>query len=210
MFLLLFGSGDSSFTICTAPGSEPSNITGTALNSTHIYLTWDPPPPEDINGVIREYRIIVTEGETGLLLQYTTNPDTRELVVGPLHPYYTYHCTVGAYTVEVGPYTAIITVQTDEAGKDNIACWLCSICVCATLLMPMAHCSHIGENLSTSNFVNIFTFYVVRLVSCPLRSQCHHIHQRGWSYLICKIEINTRLHGTMKLFSTACTRYLET
>ena len=152
MFLLLFGSGDSSFTICTAPGSEPSNITGTALNSTHIYLTWDPPPPEDINGVIREYRINVTEGETGLLLQYTTNPDTRELVVGPLHPYYTYHCTVGAYTVETGPYTAIITVRTDEAGKDDIACWLYSICVCATLLMPMAHCSHIGENLSTSNF----------------------------------------------------------
>ena len=108
--------------VCTAPGSEPSNTTGTALNSTHIYLTWDPPPPEDINGVIREYRINVTEGETGLLLQYTTNPDTRELVVGPLHPYYTYHCTVGAYTIEVGPYTAIITVQTDEAGKDNMLC----------------------------------------------------------------------------------------
>ena len=106
------------FYVCTAPRSEPSNITGTALNSTHIYLTWDPPPPEDINGVIREYRINVTEGETGNLLQYTTNPDTRELVVGRLHPYYTYHCTVGAYTVEVGPHTAI-TVRTDEAGEDN-------------------------------------------------------------------------------------------
>jgi len=107
------------FHISAVPGSEPSNATGTALNSTHIYLTWDPPPPEDVNGIIREYRINVTEGETGLLLQYTTDPDTREIVIGPLHPYYTYHCTVVAYTVEVGPYTAIITIQTDEAGKDN-------------------------------------------------------------------------------------------
>jgi len=106
------------FHISAVPGSEPSNATGTALNSTHIYLTWDPPPPEDVNGIIREYRINVTEGETGLLLQYTTDPDTREIVIGPLHPYYTYHCTVVAYTVEVGPYTAIITIQTDEAGKD--------------------------------------------------------------------------------------------
>ena len=130
MLLFCKSSGDSFIHVHTAPGSEPSNFTGTALNSTNIYLTWDPPPPEDINGVIREYKINVTEEETGLLLQYTTNPDTRELVVGPLHPYYTYHCTVGAYTIETGPYTAIITVQTDEAGKDNTACYLCCSRAC--------------------------------------------------------------------------------
>jgi len=96
-------------------------------------LTWDPPPPEDINGVIREYRINVTEGETGNLLQYTTNPNTRELVVGPLHPYYTYHCTVVAYTIEVGPYTAIITVRTDEAGKDEWLCVLYNLYICCSV-----------------------------------------------------------------------------
>lgn len=34
-----------------------------------------------------------------------------------LHPYYTYQCTVAAYTVGVGPYTLPITVQLDPEGK---------------------------------------------------------------------------------------------
>ena len=78
---------------------------------------WDPPPPEDINGVIREYRINVTEVETGILRQFTTQPDVRELVVGPLHPYYSYRSTIVAFTIEVGPYSTAITVRTDEDGE---------------------------------------------------------------------------------------------
>lgn len=101
----------------TAPTRQPSNSTGFALNSTHIYLMWDSPPPEHINGIIREYQINITELETGDLLQYTTGPDTRELVVGPLHPYYTYHSTIVTFTIEVGPNTTVITVRTEEDGE---------------------------------------------------------------------------------------------
>ena len=100
-----------------APASHPSNSTGYALNSTHIYLTWDPPPPEDVNGVIREYRINITEIETGDLRQFTTPPNVRELVVGPLHPYYSYRSTIVAFTIEVGPYSTAITVRTEEDGE---------------------------------------------------------------------------------------------
>ena len=110
-----------------APTRQPSNSTGYALNSTHIFLTWDPPPPEHINGVIREYQINITELETGILSQYTTEPIIQELVIGPLHPYYTYYSTIMAFTVEVGPYTTIIAVRTEEDGK-SMHVWTLFVC----------------------------------------------------------------------------------
>ena len=67
--------------------------------------------------MIREYRINVTEIETGDLRQFTTLPDVRELVVGPLHPYYSYRSTIVAFTIEVGPYSTAITVRTEEDGE---------------------------------------------------------------------------------------------
>ena len=67
--------------------------------------------------MIREYRINVTEIETGVLRQFTTPPDVRELVVGPLHPYYSYRSTIVAFTIEVGPYSTAITVRTEEDGE---------------------------------------------------------------------------------------------
>ena len=103
--------------IFAAPGTHPSNFTGMSLNSTHIYLTWEPPPPSQVNGVIREYRLNVTEDVTGTVLQYTTDPNNRQMTVGPLHPYYIYHCSVVAVTVQQGPYTSVFTIQTEEDGK---------------------------------------------------------------------------------------------
>ena len=103
--------------IFTAPGTHPSNFTGMSLNSTHIYLTWEPPPPGQVNGVIREYRLNLAEDVTGTVLQYTTDPNNHQVTVGPLHPYYIYHCSVVAVTVQQGPYTSVFTIQTEEDGK---------------------------------------------------------------------------------------------
>ena len=97
----------------TAPDSHPSITTGRALNSTHIYLTWE--PPEDPNGDIREYRVNVTEEETGRMFQVTTN--TTSIIIGSLHPYYTYNCIVVAVTIAPGPFSTVITVITDEDGR---------------------------------------------------------------------------------------------
>ena len=99
-----------------APGSHPLNSTGYAINSTHILLDWSPPSEEDLNGILREYRINVTEGETDTLFQLTTDPSMTELVVGPLHPFYIYHCTIQAFTVEGGPNTTVISIRTEEDG----------------------------------------------------------------------------------------------
>ena len=75
---------------------------------------WEAPPSEHHNGEIREYRVNVTEVETGSMLQYST--EDTEITITGLHPYYRYVCTVTAVTVSEGPYSANVTVRTHEAG----------------------------------------------------------------------------------------------
>ena len=100
----------------SAPASHPLNSTGYALNSTHIFLDWRPPLQEDVNGIIREYRINITEGETDTLCRLTTDNVTTEIIIGSLHPFYIYHCTILAYTVGKGPSTPVISIRTEEDG----------------------------------------------------------------------------------------------
>jgi hypothetical protein len=99
-------------TLQEAPSGHPSNSSGIALNSTHIHLTWDPPPRNQTHGEIQEYRITIVEYETENVTVHVS--ENTELVVGPLHPYYTYNCSVQAVTVELGP-PIIILVRTQEA-----------------------------------------------------------------------------------------------
>lgn len=106
----------SNYNYTYAAPTHPANLNGYSLNATHIFLQWDPPPENATNGIIREYRINITERLTGIVTQYTTDPDTRELFVGSLHPFYTYQCIIVAHTIEPGPFTEAIVVQTEEAG----------------------------------------------------------------------------------------------
>ena len=99
------------------PSGTPSNTSGVALNSTHIYIDWDPPPEDQRHGELQEYRITVNEIETSTSLLVFSEPDVTETIIGPLHPYYTYDCTILAVTVGEGPPSTVITVRTEEDGK---------------------------------------------------------------------------------------------
>ncbi len=69
---------------------------------------------EEQNGIITEYRINVTELETGnVLVRFST---TTSVTVTALHPYYTYVCIVSAHTVATGPYTDTFAIRTPEDG----------------------------------------------------------------------------------------------
>ena len=98
---------------CSAP-SAPQNLTGTSMTSQSISLSWSPPLLS--NGVIQEYRVNVTEVETGRVFIEVVMHTTTSVTVQPLHPYYIYRCHVSAYTVEVGPY-AVVIIRTREDGK---------------------------------------------------------------------------------------------
>lgn len=98
-----------------APTHVPQNITEFILGPTSFVLMWDPPPVEHHNGEIREYRINVTEVETGRKLKFAT--EDTEITISDLHSYYRYVCTVTAVTVGEGPYSANITARTHEDGN---------------------------------------------------------------------------------------------
>ena len=101
--------------IYSAPVGAPQHPTAISLGPTSIHLTWDPPELEDHNGEIVEYRINVTEAQTGLMFDYVSN--ITQITITGLHPYYIYHCTIVAVTVAEGPISTTVTAVTDEAGK---------------------------------------------------------------------------------------------
>lgn len=102
-------------TYSIAPTHVPQNITEVILGPTSFLLTWEPPPIEHHNGEIREYRINITEVETGREFRFTT--EDTDIIIRDLHPFYRYICTVTAVTVSEGPYSANITARTHEDGK---------------------------------------------------------------------------------------------
>ena len=104
--------------IFIAPSSPPENLNVTSVSSTSIRLSWTPPPAAVQNGIITEYRINVTEVDTGRLLFYTSF--TTSFVVQGLHPYYMYECRVSAYTVAVGPLSDPEVIQTPEDSKEKL------------------------------------------------------------------------------------------
>ena len=67
------------------------------------------------NGQIVEYRINITEVNTGTVFERVST--TTSLVISSLHPDYVYQWIVTAVTIGVGPYTSISTIRTPEDGR---------------------------------------------------------------------------------------------
>ena len=102
--------------ICpVVPTGPPQGVEVQSETSTTLVLSWQPPAPENQNGIIVHYIINITEMETGRLLSFTVN--TTTLSVPTLHPFYTYTCVVAAVTVGIGPYSATVEVKLPEDGK---------------------------------------------------------------------------------------------
>lgn len=102
------------FIVKIVPDISPSNLTGVAQDSATISLSWDE-PADHHNGIIREYRLNITEVETGRV--FLTVSATTNLVINNLHPDYTYEWAVTAITVGEGPYSSSHLVTTLEDGK---------------------------------------------------------------------------------------------
>ena len=92
---------------------------GTARTSRSAILAWDPPLPEEQNGVIINYVINVTEADSGVSFQlFSTN---TTLLVESLFPFTTYNLLIAASTsVGTGPFSMLLTLQTPEDGTYNI------------------------------------------------------------------------------------------
>lgn len=101
--------------IFTAPSGNVQNLSGIAVHSQALLLTWMPPPVNEQNGIIRSYEVYVTETETGILKNYTTS--STNITLADLHPFYTYSCVISAITVSEGPASNPVIITTPQDSK---------------------------------------------------------------------------------------------
>ena len=100
-----------------APIGRPTNVTTIDIDSTSIHIYWSHPPEDTHYGFLREYRLNVTELETGDKWRVVVEAEATEALLMPLHPYYTYHITIVPVTVEEGDNYTEITLRTAEDGE---------------------------------------------------------------------------------------------
>ena len=98
------------------PTGTPENVTASTPSPTSVFLVWNPPTPDQQNGIIITYYINMTEVETGMVSQRMVT-GTTQLLIDNLHPYYVYSFFISAATTAgQGPYSPVFTVQTLEDG----------------------------------------------------------------------------------------------
>ncbi|XP_068600470.1 roundabout homolog 2-like [Brachionichthys hirsutus] len=84
-----------------APGAPPQQVTVLTVgnhNSTSISVSWDPPPSDQQNGIIQEYKIWCLANETLLHVNKSVDATIRSVVVGGLQAGVQYHVEVAAGT----------------------------------------------------------------------------------------------------------------
>ncbi len=102
---------------CIAPSVAPTGTAASNISTSRVHLSWDALPEENRNGIVRHFQVNVTETDTGI--EFELIAYSNELIIQDLHPYYTYHVTVAAHTVDIGPYSTVASFQMNEDGKCN-------------------------------------------------------------------------------------------
>ena len=115
----------------TVPTEDPRNVSVTVESSRSITLTWERPSPEEENGLLIRYHVIVIETQihytddeaeiTGMqrYLNRTYNvSEGRVQLIDMLHPDYNYTVRIAAATEPgIGPFSDAITVRTQMDGE---------------------------------------------------------------------------------------------
>ena len=82
-----------------------------------LSISWSHPEIHLQNGIIRIYRIIVTDVESDYVLEISVN-DTNT-VLSQLSPFHTYEIKIAAYTIDIGPYSNLVSIQMPESGESQ-------------------------------------------------------------------------------------------
>lgn len=107
------------------PTAQPTNLTAVALSSTTVLVSWMPPNPQYINGIIQGYHIDGTLQVNGtpVSARFTIPSNTSNMlglqtaVLNELYKYVDYRLTVVCFTsVGDGPRSSPVRVHTLEDG----------------------------------------------------------------------------------------------
>jgi hypothetical protein len=103
----------------SAPSLPPPSFRASNISSRQFMLSWSALEPININGILRNYVLSVSELNSSLPLieEVEIKPahNVTEYMMDSLTPYTLYTCSVAASTVETGP-AAVIEVLTGEEG----------------------------------------------------------------------------------------------
>lgn len=97
-----------------APILPPENISIQIVNSRQLFVSWKPPDKNGRNGIIRMYIINVTGVDSNEGSSERT--DTTSITLHVL-PFQQYLISVAAVTVERGPFSDGVAIETPEDGK---------------------------------------------------------------------------------------------
>ena len=94
----------------------PQNIKASAINSTTVVVTWD--PPSITNGILRYYTVVY--GSSNDMEMMEVNSSDVTVLVSGLDPFTNYTFNVFAVTVSPSKPSDNVTVVTDEAGRYTV------------------------------------------------------------------------------------------
>lgn len=103
----------SLFTIFSAPSSGVQGLSGVNSSSTSLSISWQAPPPDDQNGVIRGYNVsygLTTQSPSDYI---NLSISETEIELTSLEKFTEYTVIVNAFTIAAGPVENV-TVQTDS------------------------------------------------------------------------------------------------
>ena len=97
------------------PTGAPANLTAPRTTTTSLSLSWDPPRFDLQNGIIRYYTVFISDVTNGSSWELTSN--TTRIQVSNLQPFFTYNCSVAAFTIGLGPTSDPVVIQLPQAGE---------------------------------------------------------------------------------------------
>ncbi|XP_030828388.1 tyrosine-protein phosphatase 99A isoform X1 [Strongylocentrotus purpuratus] len=95
------------------PSQPPGNVTVTTRGPFTIAVSWKPPPPNSINGVLQNYKVMVSPGSQVIKL----GPSTLSTVITNRKPFTLYIVTIAVVNSanETGPFSPTVNTSTDES-----------------------------------------------------------------------------------------------
>uniref|UniRef100_A0A182JQB0 Roundabout n=1 Tax=Anopheles christyi TaxID=43041 RepID=A0A182JQB0_9DIPT len=112
-FKTIQGRPSNSRSTCTledVPAAPPVNLEAVLLNTSAVYLKWDPPSNHTINGKLKHYHIIIrgydVHNISKVLTNMTVDGEAPKLLLANLSAGVTYSVSIAASTkVGIGPYS---------------------------------------------------------------------------------------------------------
>ena len=104
----------------TAPSAAVQGLSGVNTSSTSLHISWEPPPSDDQNGVIRSYNISYGPGAGDVSTYTHTTAQNTSIELSGLEKFTEYSVTVRAFTIAVGPGSTV-TVRTDTDSELEIS-----------------------------------------------------------------------------------------